>query len=120
MRSKTRADHRPSLTEPWLAVLTFAVAGMLVAVTYLGGGPDAILAVVPAALLLGFLLAGRFPGEELLAQLREARREPRRRRADARSSLPRANPVGVSLSLVLLATARALRAPPPRGAPGLT
>jgi hypothetical protein len=103
---------RRLLTEPLLAVLTFVVMAMLVAVTYLGGGPDAILAVLPLALLIGALLAGRFPGEEVLAELREALRKPSRRNSDPRPQLPRANPVGSSLRLVLLATARALRAPP--------
>jgi hypothetical protein len=124
MQSRISPDRlctgRQRLTEPSLAVLTFVVMAMLVAVTYLGGGPDAILAVLPIALLIGALLAGRFPGEEVLAELREVLRKPSRRRAESRLALPRANPVGVSLPLVLLATARALRAPPIRMAPSLT
>jgi hypothetical protein len=111
---------RQLLTEPLLAALTFVVMAMLVAVTYLGGGPDAILAVLPIALLVGALLAGRFPGEQVLAELREVLRKPSERRADRVPSLPRANPAGISLPLLLLATARALRAPPPHGTPSLT
>jgi hypothetical protein len=117
---ETRRHRRGLLTEPLLAALTFVVLAMLVAVAYLGGGPDAILAVLPVALLAGALLAGRFPGEEVLAELREALHTPSRRRVDSKPLLPRPNPLGIFLSLVLLATARALRAPPPQKATSLT
>jgi hypothetical protein len=113
-----KSARRP-VTEPLLAVLTLVVMAMLIAVTYLGGGPGAILAVLPLALFVGFLLVGRFPGEDLLAELRGTRHDRTSPRAEPRPPLPRAIFAGVSLPLALLATVRSLRGPPRQGLPGL-
>jgi hypothetical protein len=72
-----------------------------------------ILAVLPFALLVIPLLAGRYPGERTLERLRQIAPRPRPREA----LRPRVRPPAVRVSLLrnrlLIARSLAERAPPP-------
>lgn len=90
-----------------LAALLLAAAAAAVA------SPEVLLVLAPAFLLLGLLVIGQAPGEELL--LRLARRTRRPRRAASRTQRP-ALPLVIRRTGRLIAAALATRPPPARPA----
>jgi hypothetical protein len=90
------------------------LAGLLLAAVGAAAvSPDVLLVLAPAFLLLGLLVLGQAPGEELL--LRFARRPRRPRRAVWRAPRPRL-PLLVRRTGRLIASALAMRPPPSRSA----
>lgn len=86
---------------------------LLIAAGAAAVSPDVLLVLAPAFLLMGLLVMGQAPGEELL--LRLARRPRRLRRAPARLSHPRL-PLVVRRTGRLIEAALAVRPPPSRPA----
>lgn len=92
-----------------------AVLGVLAAVAVLVGAaltsPSVALLLAPALVLLAFLAAGLFPGEEQLARARARRMRARPVRAPGRIARPVLSdivrPVGITLAYAL-----AVRPPP--------
>jgi hypothetical protein len=79
----------------------------------LSGSTDTLLFLAPALLIVAPLIAGRYPGEELIARLVAKRsRRPRRRPAAALAPVLRAAAVRSPRGTRLLAFARAERPPP--------
>jgi hypothetical protein len=91
---------------PLLGLLLAAVGAAAVS-------PDVLLVLAPAFLLLGLLVMGQAPGEELL--LRFAARRRRARRAEPSVPPPRL-PLLVRRTGRLIASALAMRPPPSRPA----
>ncbi|HEY5053074.1 MAG TPA: hypothetical protein VII45_06655 [Solirubrobacterales bacterium] len=90
--------------------LVVACSALLLGCALLGGGPQDILGVLPAILLLLGPAIGRYPGEEAIFRLARARRRPQR--ATAAIAAPRPRFHVFPDRMILLATSRPLRGPP--------
>lgn len=91
--------------------LVIACSALLLGSALFGGGPQEILGVLPAILLLLGPAIGRYPGEQTILRIARIRSRPRRRRG-ARPVRPQTR--AVADRLILLATSRPLRGPPAR------
>jgi hypothetical protein len=80
----------------------------------LSGSTDTLLFLAPALLIVVPLIAGRYPGEELIAKLVSKRSRPPRRSVAAPTSIPRPSLAWSPRGTRLLAFSRAER-PPPSG-----
>lgn len=80
----------------------------------LSGSTDTLLFLAPALLIVAPLIAGRYPGEELIAKLVAKRSRRPRRAALVRAPLSRAAVVRSPRGTRLLAFSRAERPPPRR------
>lgn len=79
----------------------------------LSGSTDALLFLAPALLIVAPLIAGRYPGEELIAKLVAKRSRPPRRSVAAPIQIPRSPLAWSPRGTRLLAFSRAERPPPP-------
>lgn len=95
---------------PRIAVV-FTMAALALALSVAPGCLQGVLYLAPALVLLAFLVAGRYLGEETLARI-AARRVPGRR-ASADRSRPRRPPMAAPRGTCLLARSLAERGPPP-------
>ncbi len=100
----------PRLTRFALLLTLALVALLLIALS-----PALALGAVPVLAIFGALIAGTFPGEELLERLRERRAAPIARRRGGAAVTPRravyVRPVGRAAAFAL-----AMRPPPVAGA----
>jgi hypothetical protein len=78
----------------------------------LSGSTDTLLFLAPALLIVAPLIAGRYPGEELIAKLVAKRSRAPRRSAVAPASAPRPPVAWSPRGTRLLAFSRAERPPP--------
>jgi hypothetical protein len=78
----------------------------------LSGSTDALLFLAPALLIVAPLIAGRYPGEELIAKLAESGGRPPRRSTVASTPIPQQPPAWSPRGARLLAFSRAERPPP--------
>lgn len=100
LASRLTSGLAPAITVCW----AFALA--------LSGSTDTLLFLAPALLIVAPLIAGRYPGEELIAKL-VAKQSPRLRRpAPVLAPLPRPAAVRSPRGTRLLAFSRAERPPP--------
>jgi hypothetical protein len=94
-----------------LPLLAAAFSALLIVCLVLSGGPEGLLAALPAVLFVLALVLGRYPGEELIEWLARRLRPPRRRPVSA--TAPRRGEASLpSFALALLAGVRTLRGPP--------
>ena len=80
----------------------------------LSGSTDTLLFLAPALLIVAPLIAGRYPGEELIAKLAAKRSRRPRRSAVAPVPVPRPPVAWSPRGTRLLAFSRAERPPPQR------
>ncbi len=90
--------------------LVLACCLLLLGSALFGGSPQDILGVLPAILLLLGPALGRYPGEEAIFRLTQARRPPRRAVATVATLRPHRS--DFSNRMILLASSRPLRGPP--------
>jgi hypothetical protein len=93
-----------------VVVVGLVAVGVLAPLGVLGAFQSGALALLPALLLAGVLLAGRYPGERLLE--RWGRPRPRVRQAITRVLAPPRPSRALPHGGLLIATALAGRAPP--------
>jgi hypothetical protein len=106
--------HRPRrllLAAP-LLVVAVAAATILAPSGILATLTPGALSLLPAALLAAFLLAGRYPGEKLIARVAVSRAPCRRPRRFARLLVPSAPASALVRGGRLIAASLAGRAPP--------
>lgn len=94
------------------AAIVLAAFAVLAVGILAGAGATALLYVLPALLLFGVLLAGRYPGEETLVRMRRPQTRGRRRTVASSKNSPGRHAIVTPRGGLLIAFALAVRPPP--------